>query len=228
MRVVRAAADFAGAFEQAQRESQVAFGSSDVFLEKYIPRARHIEVQLLGDLHGNLVHLYRTRLLDPATPSEGRRNRAGSLAQAGTSRQAVRGGARHRPGTPLRERGNGRIPGRCRHGRVLFHRGQSADSGRAHRHGRSDGHRHREVANPRRRGAPPFRSRNRPGIARGRCHDWLCRSMPRDDRGSHQQLHARPWTDHALPLGKRNGHSPRRGDRVLWSGRHAVLRFAAW
>jgi pyruvate carboxylase len=58
MRVVRAASDFAGAFEQAQRESQVAFGSSDVFLEKYIPRARHIEVQLLGDLHGNLVHLY--------------------------------------------------------------------------------------------------------------------------------------------------------------------------
>jgi pyruvate carboxylase len=58
MRVVRAASDFAGAFEQAQRESQVAFGSSDVFLEKYIPRARHIEVQLLGDLHGNLVHLF--------------------------------------------------------------------------------------------------------------------------------------------------------------------------
>ncbi len=58
MRVVRAASEFAGAFEQAQRESQVAFGSSDVFLEKYISRARHIEVQLMGDLHGNLVHLY--------------------------------------------------------------------------------------------------------------------------------------------------------------------------
>jgi pyruvate carboxylase len=58
MRVVRAPDEFASAFEQAQRESQVAFGSSDVFLEKYIPRARHIEVQLLGDLHGNLVHLY--------------------------------------------------------------------------------------------------------------------------------------------------------------------------
>jgi pyruvate carboxylase len=58
MRVVRAPEEFAPAFEQAQRESQVAFGSSDVFLEKYIPRARHIEVQLLGDLHGNLVHLF--------------------------------------------------------------------------------------------------------------------------------------------------------------------------
>ena len=58
MRVVRAPEEFAAAFEQAQRESQVAFASSDVFLEKYISRARHIEVQLLGDLHGNLVHLY--------------------------------------------------------------------------------------------------------------------------------------------------------------------------
>src|SRR5580698_224853 len=58
MRVVRAPEEFASAFEQAQRESQVAFGSSDVFLEKYISRARHIEVQLLGDLHGNLVHLF--------------------------------------------------------------------------------------------------------------------------------------------------------------------------
>ncbi len=58
MRVVRSASDFASAYEQAQRESLVAFGSDEVFLEKYIARARHIEVQLLGDLHGNLVHLF--------------------------------------------------------------------------------------------------------------------------------------------------------------------------
>lgn len=58
MRVVRYAADFAAAFEQAQRESLTAFGSPDVFVEKLIERARHIEVQLLGDQAGNLVHLY--------------------------------------------------------------------------------------------------------------------------------------------------------------------------
>jgi len=58
MRVVPGAKDLAGALEQAQRESQTAFGSNEVFVEKYIPRARHIEVQLLGDGHGNLVHLY--------------------------------------------------------------------------------------------------------------------------------------------------------------------------
>ncbi len=58
MRVVTQAADLGGALEQAQRESLTAFGSSDVFVEKLISRARHIEVQLLGDQHGNLVHLY--------------------------------------------------------------------------------------------------------------------------------------------------------------------------
>ncbi len=46
------------AFEQAQRESLTAFGSPDIFVEKFIERARHIEVQLLGDKHGNLVHLF--------------------------------------------------------------------------------------------------------------------------------------------------------------------------
>ena len=58
MRVVHAAADFIESFDAAQRESQTAFGSSEVFLEKFIRRARHIEVQLLGDKHGNLVHLF--------------------------------------------------------------------------------------------------------------------------------------------------------------------------
>ncbi|HEX3997590.1 MAG TPA: pyruvate carboxylase [Pirellulales bacterium] len=58
MRVVLSEDELAPNLEQAQRESLNAFGSSDVFLEKYIRRARHIEVQLLGDEHGNLVHLY--------------------------------------------------------------------------------------------------------------------------------------------------------------------------
>jgi pyruvate carboxylase len=58
MRVVRRPDEFEDAFQQAQRESLTAFGSPEVFLEKYIERARHLEVQLLGDQHGNLLHLY--------------------------------------------------------------------------------------------------------------------------------------------------------------------------
>lgn len=58
MRVVTDPAELANSLEQAQRESLSAFGSSEVFIEKFISRARHIEVQLLGDKHGNLVHLF--------------------------------------------------------------------------------------------------------------------------------------------------------------------------
>lgn len=58
MRVVRQARDFTSSLEQAQKESLTAFGSSEVFIEKFIERARHIEVQLLGDKHGQLLHLY--------------------------------------------------------------------------------------------------------------------------------------------------------------------------
>ncbi|HVW36684.1 MAG TPA: biotin carboxylase N-terminal domain-containing protein, partial [Pirellulales bacterium] len=58
MRVVHRPEDLAAQLEQAQREAQTAFGSPDVFLEKFIARPRHIEVQLMGDKHGNLVHLF--------------------------------------------------------------------------------------------------------------------------------------------------------------------------
>ena len=58
MRVVRSEDEFDAAFEQASRESLSAFGSSEVFVEKFIEHARHIEIQLLGDTQGNLVHLF--------------------------------------------------------------------------------------------------------------------------------------------------------------------------
>jgi len=58
MRVVRNAAELEGKLAEAQREAGAAFGKSDVFIERYIGRAKHIEVQILGDAHGNLVHLW--------------------------------------------------------------------------------------------------------------------------------------------------------------------------
>ena len=58
MRVVETPDALDPALDQARREAQNAFGCPDVFLEKFIRRAKHIEVQLLGDSHGHLVHLY--------------------------------------------------------------------------------------------------------------------------------------------------------------------------
>ncbi len=58
MRVVRTAAEFGERLSEARREAAAAFGNDAVFLERYIERARHIEVQILGDRAGHLLHLY--------------------------------------------------------------------------------------------------------------------------------------------------------------------------
>src|SRR5258706_404499 len=58
MRVVRDAAQLDARLEEAQGEARSAFGDASVFLEKFLPRARHIEVQILADHHGNLLHLW--------------------------------------------------------------------------------------------------------------------------------------------------------------------------
>ena len=58
MRVVHKAGDLDALLDEAQGEAERAFGNAAVFLEKYIPRAKHIEVQVLGDRHGNVLHLH--------------------------------------------------------------------------------------------------------------------------------------------------------------------------
>ncbi|HNM86873.1 MAG TPA: biotin carboxylase N-terminal domain-containing protein [Mycobacterium sp.] len=58
MRVVSDPADLSGAVEAASREALAAFGDATVFLEPYIVRGRHVEVQILGDGHGNVLHFF--------------------------------------------------------------------------------------------------------------------------------------------------------------------------
>jgi 3-methylcrotonyl-CoA carboxylase alpha subunit len=58
MRLVERAEDFADALTSCQREAASSFGNAHVLIEKYIQRPRHIEVQVFGDTHGNIVHLF--------------------------------------------------------------------------------------------------------------------------------------------------------------------------
>jgi pyruvate carboxylase len=58
MRVIREAAELEESVAAARREAKAAFGNDEVYLEKLVERARHVEVQILGDAHGNLVHLF--------------------------------------------------------------------------------------------------------------------------------------------------------------------------
>ena len=58
MRQVSRALDFAGQLELARQEAARAFGDDRVLLERLVPRPRHLEVQLAGDRHGNVIHLF--------------------------------------------------------------------------------------------------------------------------------------------------------------------------
>ncbi len=58
MRVVQNESELASKIEEAQKEAKLAFGNGAVFIERFVGRARHIEVQILADSHGQVMHLY--------------------------------------------------------------------------------------------------------------------------------------------------------------------------
>ena len=58
MRRVDSEADFVAAFEGARREALSSFGNGDVYVEKYVVNPKHVEIQVLADTHGNVVHLF--------------------------------------------------------------------------------------------------------------------------------------------------------------------------
>ncbi len=58
MRIVREEPELASKIQEAQQEAQLAFGNGAVFVERYVARARHIEVQIVADGHGNVLHLF--------------------------------------------------------------------------------------------------------------------------------------------------------------------------
>ncbi|REK19412.1 MAG: biotin/lipoyl-binding protein [Planctomycetota bacterium] len=58
MRIVREPGQFAAQLETARQESQAAFGDGTLFVEPYVESGRHVEVQVFGDTHGNVVHLF--------------------------------------------------------------------------------------------------------------------------------------------------------------------------
>ncbi|WP_100330792.1 pyruvate carboxylase [Bacillus xiapuensis] len=58
MRIVKSVDEVKEAFERAKSEAKAAFGSSEVYVEKFVQNPKHIEVQILGDHEGNIIHLY--------------------------------------------------------------------------------------------------------------------------------------------------------------------------
>ena len=58
MRMAHCMSDLKDAYERAKSEAKLAFGNDEIYLEKYIRNPKHVEVQIMGDEHGNVFHLY--------------------------------------------------------------------------------------------------------------------------------------------------------------------------
>ena len=162
MRVVESADALDAAIDQARREAGTAFGVPDVFLEKFLRRAKHIEVQLLGDRHGNLVHLY-----ERDCSVQRRHQKIIEIAPAPNLDPAIRQAicdaavaiGRH---VGYENAGTVEFLVDVDAGAVLLHRGQPAHPGRAHRHRDRHGHRPDQEPDPDRRRRAALRPRDRP------------------------------------------------------------------
>ena len=148
MRIVRSAAELGPAIVSAKREAKAAFGDDRMLIEKYVDNPRHIEVQIIGDSHGNLLSLFERECTlqrrhqkvieeapSPTLNRRAARDRLRGCAQGGRRRELCR---RRHHRVRLR-----------RQGRVL-HRDEHAPSGRASRDRADHRDRPRRVAAARR------------------------------------------------------------------------------
>ena len=160
MRIAYSAGEVEEGFARAKSEAKSSFGDDRVFVEKFIVNPRHIEIQVLGDKHGNVDPSRRARMLDPAPQPEGDRGGAVAAARRGDARGHGRAGRRARQGGRLRFRRHGRV--RRRAGpQLLLPRDEHAPAGRAS--GDRTDHRRRS-----RRGDDPRRRRREAALRAGR------------------------------------------------------------
>ena len=164
------------ALRTAQREAEAAFGNGDVYIEKYLENPRHIEFQIIGDHHGNVVHLgerecsiqrRHQKLIEespsPALSDKIRKKMGSLVVDAAKAVQYTNAGT-----FEFLMDGDGTL---------LLHGDEHASPGRASRHRDGDRHRHRQGTDPDRgRGAAVVQAE------RGHVHRPLDR-MPRQRRG---------------------------------------------
>ena len=215
-----------------RREARGAFGDDTLLVERYVERARHVEIQVLADAHGTVVHLVRARLLAAAPPPEGARGgaRAGDLRRGRARRcasAAVAAGARGR----LRQRRARSSSSSPATDALLLHGDEHAAAGRA------SGHRDDHRPRPRRAGscASPraSRCRSRQDDVTPRGHAIEARDLRRgpgarascpqagrrDVRAlvaagaGRRRARGRPGGRHLVRPDARQGHRPRRHAR---------------
>ena len=106
MRVARSAEEVREGFLTSTAEAKSSFGDSRVFVEKFVENPRHIEIQVLGDKYGNVVHLFERECSISAPQSESDRGGSKPVPRRGNSRCDGRAGRGACEGRTLRERGH--------------------------------------------------------------------------------------------------------------------------
>ena len=198
MKVVLSADEVQEAMDSAKRESKAFFGRDEIYIERYLTWPRHVEVQIVGDQHGNVVWVStrdcsaqrRHQKLIEEAPGV----RPGSRRRRGDGRGGHQGGQ----GGRLLQRRHGRVhlPGR----RVLLPGDEHPPAGRAPGHRGDHRHRPRRVADPRRQ------RRAAADDARGGAGSP---ARPRH-RGAHQRREPRGRKVPAVPRHDHQAGHPRR------------------
>ncbi len=114
MRIVRKAEEFGAALESCQREAKNAFGRDRVLLERYIENPRHIEFQIFGDTHGNVVHLNERECSAQRRYQKVLEETPSPFLTTESAHAHGRSRRRRRPRARLRQRGHGRVHRRAR------------------------------------------------------------------------------------------------------------------
>ena len=167
---------------EGRREAEAAFGNGEGYLERLVERARHVEVQVLGDKHGTLVHLYERDC------SVQRRNqkvveRAPAPYLSDAQRDEI-----NELGLKIARHAGYECAGTVEFlmdmddRRFLLHRGEPARAGRAHRDRGGHRHRHRPRADPIAEGATMAEATGAAGQGESRCngHAMQCRITTED------------------------------------------------
>ena len=117
MRIAHSAGEVADGFARARSEAASSFGDDRVFVEKFITDPRHVEIQVLGDKHGNVIHLGERECSIQRRNQKVIEEAPSPLLDEATQAQDGRAGGRAREGGRLRLRRHGRVRRRPRTGR---------------------------------------------------------------------------------------------------------------